>query len=303
MIDLYRINLNLLIALDILLEEKNVTRAAEKVSLSQAAMSNNLQQLRILFKDRLLVSEKNKLVLTSYAGEIQPKLHRVLEELGSIIKTGKSFDPATCKRTFKIGLTDYFASIIYPKLIPILERQTPNITINTIAITQMCSAEPFENGEYDIAIGRMAPAPSLVRKKSLMKENCVCIFNAEHPLAKKKKITLSEYMSFKQVAWRTDVPDNPNLISLAMAEIGAKSDAVLYLPYIDSLFRLLEKSNNYVSNVLKSAAQLGVGKYNIAIKSLPFESPEYEWCVAWHPRFDDDLAHQWLRNQIINIFS
>src|SRR3990167_521181 len=162
MIDLYRINLNLLIALDILLREKNVTRSAEEISLSQAAMSNNLKQLRIIFKDNLLISEKNKLVLTNYARELQPKLHRVLEELGSLIENGHSFDPATCNRMFKIGMADFFSSIIYPKLIPILEKQAPNIKINTIAITQMYNAEAFEKEAYDIGIGRMSPMPSYI---------------------------------------------------------------------------------------------------------------------------------------------
>ena len=302
MIDLYRVNLNLLIALDILLQEKNVTRSAEKISLSQAAMSNNLQQLRLLFKDKLLIPEKNKLVLTTYAKELQPKLHSVLVALGNIIEGGQSFDPATCNRTFKIGLTDYFADIIYPQLMQTLESLAPNLKINTIAITQMCSAEPFEKEAYDIGFGRMTPLPSFVRKKLLLKEGCVCILSAKHPLAKKKKMTISEYASFRQVAWRTDFPDNPHLIRLALEENGIKGEPVLYLPYIDSIFRLLEKSNNYICPITKSAALLGVEKYNIVIKPFPIKSPVYEWGIAWHPRFDDDMAHQWLRNQIIAIY-
>lgn len=302
MIDLYRINLNLLIALDILLREKNVTRSAEEISLSQAAMSNNLKQLRIIFKDNLLISEKNKLVLTNYARELQPKLHRVLEELGSLIENGHSFDPATCNRMFKIGMADFFSSIIYPKLIPILEKQAPNIKINTIAITQMYNAEAFEKEAYDIGIGRMSPMPSYIRRELLLKESCVCILSAKHPLAKKKKMTLSEYISFKHVAWRTDVTDNPYLIGLAIAENGVNSDTVLYVPYMDSLFRLLEKSNGYIAAVSENAAKLAIEKYKLVIKPFPMKSPEYEQHIAWHPRFDDDLAHQWLRNQIIAIF-
>ena len=303
MIDLYRINLNLLVALDILLQEKNVTRAAEKICLSQAAMSNNLKQLRTIFKDKLLIPEKNQLVLTSYAKELQQNLHRVLEELESIIKTGQSFDPATCNRMFKIGTTDYFSSIIYPKLIPMLERKAPNIRINTVAITQMYNAEPFEQEVYDIGIGRMSPMPSFIRKKLLLHELCVCILSAHHPLAKKKEISLHEYGSFKHIFWRTDFPDNPNLIDLAIKASGGKNDPVLFIPYMDSLFRILEKSNGYIATVLKGASLLSIEKYNLVIKPFPIKSPEYEQHIAWHLRFDDDLAHQWLRNQIINIFT
>ena len=203
--------------------------------------------------------------------------------LESIIKSGQSFDPATCNRMFNIGMTDYSASCIYPKLIPILEHQAPNIKINTVASTQMYSTKPFEKDEYDIGIGRMSPLPSYIQKKLLIKEGCVCVLNAQHPLAKKKEITLSEYSSFKHVSHRTDIPDNPNLVAMAIEESGGKVDAILYVPYIDSLFRLLEKSNGYIATVLKSAAQLSIGKYNLVIKPFPIKSPEYEWYIAWHP--------------------
>ena len=100
---------------------------------------------------------------------------------------------------------------------------------------------------------------------------------------KKKEITLSEYSSFKHVSHRTDIPDNPNLVAMAIEESGGKNDTILYVPYIDSLFRLLEKSNGYIATVLKSAAHLSIGKYNLVIKPFPIKSPEYEWYIAWHP--------------------
>ena len=70
---------------------------------------------------------------------------------------------------------------------------------------------------------------------------------------------------------------------MAIEESGGKNDTILYVPYIDSLFRLLEKSNGYIATVLKSAAQLSIGKYNLVIKPFPIKSPEYEWYIAWHP--------------------
>ena len=93
-----------------------------------------------------------------------------------------------------------------------------------------------------------------------------------------------------------------SLIDLAIESAGGKRNTILYVPYMDSLFRLLEKSNTYISTVLKSAALLGKGKYHFVMKPFPIKSPKYEWYIAWHPRFDDDLAHQWLRNQIMAIF-
>ena len=149
----------------------------------------------------------------------------------------------------------------------------------------------------------MSPLPSFIRKELLMKESCVCLLNAQHPLAKNKEITLSEYEAFKQVAWRTDTADSPYFIAQAIEASGAKNDVVLYIPFMDSIFRLLEKSNGYIAIVWKSAALLGIEKYNLVIKPFPIKSPEYEQHIAWHPRFDDDLAHQWFRNLIIDVFA
>ncbi|MCX7123961.1 MAG: LysR family transcriptional regulator, partial [Gammaproteobacteria bacterium] len=84
MIDLYRLNLNLLVALDVLLAEQSVTQAAKKLFMTQAAMSNNLQQLREIFKDELLIREKNRMTPTSYATSLQSRLHEILEELRSV---------------------------------------------------------------------------------------------------------------------------------------------------------------------------------------------------------------------------
>src|SRR4051812_29769674 len=109
MIELYRINLNLLVALDVLLAEQSVTKAAKKLFLTQAAMSNNLQQLREIFKDDLLIREKNGMILTSYALDLQPKLHQVLEELRTVVLAGQRFVPELSQRTFKVGMTDYMS--------------------------------------------------------------------------------------------------------------------------------------------------------------------------------------------------
>lgn len=121
--DLYRLNLNLLIALDILLQEQSVTQSAQKLSITQAAMSNNLQQLRNIFKDELLLREGTRMVLTSYARELQPKLHQVLQEVRSLVEGGQRFIPETSERIYRIAMTDYIASLLLPKLTSHLQKK------------------------------------------------------------------------------------------------------------------------------------------------------------------------------------
>jgi DNA-binding transcriptional LysR family regulator len=132
--DLYRVNLNLLIALDALLLEQSVTFAAKKLFITQAAMSNSLQQLRILFKDDLLVRDKSRMILTHYARELQPRLHQVVQEVHSLVVSGQRFEAKTSERVFKIGTSDYMAALLLPKLIACLQHQAPKMKIMTISV-------------------------------------------------------------------------------------------------------------------------------------------------------------------------
>src|SRR3990167_7170427 len=123
--NLHRINLNLLASLDILLQERSVTRAAERAFITQSGMSNTLQQLREIFKDKLLMREKNGMALTSFAKELQPQLHRVLQELGSLVINCRCFDPKKSTRVFKIALSDYLSALLLPKLLRVLKTHAP----------------------------------------------------------------------------------------------------------------------------------------------------------------------------------
>lgn len=300
--DLYRINLNLLIALDVLLTEQNVTRAAKKICIAQATMSNNLHQLRGILKDDLLVRKKSKMLLTSYAKTLHPRLRDVLEELRNIIDRDSPFDLTKCNRMIKIGLSDHWASLILPKLIPIIRHNAPNISINIIPLTQMYNAEPFEMGAYDLAIARATTMPPSIRTQLLLKDIGVCILNRNHPLAKKKKITLTEYCAYKHIACRIENPDFPSVTNQFLASKGLPPrDTVLSVPYIDAIFRVLEKSTDLIASAVKSKTLLVENKHYCVIKNLPIEIPCSEFHIAWHKQFDNDLTHQWIRNQIVNI--
>lgn len=300
--DLYRINLNLLIALDVLLTEQNVTRAAKKICIAQATMSNNLHQLRDILKDDLLVRKKNKMLLTNYAKTLRPRLRDVLEELRSIIDRDNPFDLAKCNRMLKIGLSDHWASLILPKLIPIVQRKAPNISINIIPITQMYNAEPFEMGAYDLAIARATTMPASIRTHFLLKDIGVCILNRNHPLAKKKKITLAEYCAYKHIACRVENPDFPSVVNQFLISKGLPPrDTVLSVPYIDTIFRILEKSTDLIADAVKSKTLLVENKHHCVIKTSPVETAYSEFHIAWHKQYDNDLAHQWIRNQLIDI--
>jgi DNA-binding transcriptional LysR family regulator len=299
--DLYRSNLNLLIALDILLAEQSVTNAAKRLFITQAAMSNNLQQLREIFKDELLIREKNRMILTAFSKDLQPRLHRVLQDLGGLVSCGQRFKPETSKRIFKIGMSDYMMALILPKLICTIQKKAPNITINAISASQLGALEPFEKEEYELAIGKSFDSPALLRKEFLFKDNVMCVLNDDHPLAKKKKITLTDYLAYKHIAVSPMHPNMSSYIEQVLSKFDVRRDTQLTVPFVVPIFKLIEQSNQLIGTIMKCMISLYNDNHRFVVKSLPFETPEIEFHMMWHKRFDDDLGHQWLRNQILEI--
>lgn len=300
--DLYRINLNLLIALDMLLLERSVTLAAKKLFITQAAMSNNLQQLREIFKDELLMREKNYMVLTHYAKELQPKLHQVLQEVHSLITSGQSFVPEKSDRTFKIGLNDYMSSLLLPKLFCLLKKKAPNLKIVVTAMDNISTAEPFERGDYDLCVGKAFNPAESIRTHLLYQETISCIVNPNHPLAKKKKITLKDYLSGQHVAMCGNNPLHPPIIEQALARLGLQRNVKVGLPFVNPILSIIEKSDTLIGTVVHRIAERYQKHFNYVIQPLPLDIPEINIYLAWHQRCENDFGHQWLRQQIIELF-
>jgi len=300
--NLYRVNLNLLIALDALLLEGSVTNASKKLFITQAAMSNNLQQLRELFKDDLLIREKNHMVLTAYAKELQPKLHQVLQELQCLIVSGQRFDPLSSDRVFKIGLTDYLVSLLMPKLLRYLQAKAPNIKLSIVSVHHLSNSDAFEKGEYDLAIGKVAGLKPTISTQLLFKETACCVMHRDHPLNKKKIITLDDYLSYHHIAVRADNPNFPPVIEESLAKLGHKRNVRIEVPFVLPIFKLLEEQTDLIATIIRSITLLCPSpKY--VIRDLPFHIPEIKFYLAWHQRYNSDLGHQWLRNIILKIGS
>lgn len=301
--ELRKINLNLLVSLDYLLAEQSVTKAARKMFLTQAAMSNNLQQLRNIFKDPLLLREKHRMILTQYAKELQSKLHEVLQELHTLINNGQCFLPHTSQRIFKIGMSDYMVPLVMPKLLIHLEKYAPSIKILIVPLSRLGSAEAFERGDYDLAIGKLICKEPILQSHLLFKDKGVCIVNQHNPLAAKKKITFNDYLNAEHIAIRADTdPSFPSLVEEALTQLGVTRNIKIALPYITPIFKLIEKSECLLSTVMSSMAHLYQKEHNFVIKALPFKMPTIDFYLVWHKRHESDLGHRWLRDYFRDCF-
>ena len=299
MIDLYRLNLNLLVALDVLLAEQSVTQAAKKLFMTQAAMSNNLQQLREIFKDELLIREKNRMVPTSYATSLQSRLHEILEELRSVVLVGQCFLPEVSRRTFRIMMTDYMSALVLPKLLKSLEEKAPDIKIVVVPIDCNMQSTVSAVSDYDLAVCKGQYADSNMQKKFFFKDSAVSIVNAKHPLAKQEAMSLEEYLAYPHIAICLNSPEVPTLVEEALSKLNRARRIKVGIPFVGVIFQMIQASCELIGTVPEQVAKLYQAQYGFAIKPLPFAMDEIEFNLLWHSRHDNDDGHRWLREELM----
>ena len=169
--DIHALDLNLFLALDSLLREKSVTRAAESLGVTQSAMSHRLKNLRRLFDDPLLVRGEEGYLLTPTAQRLEPYVNRGLTEFRLALENKNRFDPATSNRTFYLLTYDYVDHLIVPHLLSLIQQTAPNVRLIVRPLLQAQWARALEQGEADLAVGVYFPDSHVLKKRRLLEDN------------------------------------------------------------------------------------------------------------------------------------
>lgn len=296
-----RINLNLLVALNALLTERHVTRAGEKIGITQSAMSNALNQLRDIFQDELLVRRPKSMVPTARALELAPKLRQVLEQVQSLVNDQQGFDPSKAERVFVIGMSDYSEFVILPTLCRQLREIAPGITIKVRHINQLGDSLPFESGEIELGIGLMGEKSAQLNSELLFKAPIVCIARADHPLMK-KPLTLEKYLKADHLRIVYQNDPLPTGTDLALKKLGATRKSPVSLPHLLPALFTLRDTDLLVTFPEPLTAEFA-SKLGLTMQPAPFEVSPTEVFLAWHRQLDNDAGHTWLRKLIIAIAS
>ncbi len=199
-VNISSININLLNVLNTLFKERNTTRAAKKLGISQPAVSHSLKKLREIFNDDLLVKPPNskKLQLTQFAKTLQHQVEETVVRIQSVLNF-KDFDPSNTKRKFKIALTDYCACLLLSDLYMKLREIAPQVSIETFPFDLEQVQNQIELNEIDIAIGEFLNIPSNknIFYKHLFKDKIVCTLSSTHPLlAKENKLSFENFAKY-----------------------------------------------------------------------------------------------------------
>ncbi len=298
MVNIRTFDLNLLLALKALVEEKSVSRAAEKLCISQPAMSHVLRRMRSRLDDPILVRSSSGMVPTARALALLGPTVAVLREIERIVQPRPEFDPATSHRRFVIATSDYVVFTLLPPLAEAMARFAPNIEVR---IRQPITGPPhvaMEEENIDLAIGfdAMLGNTPHVRSDTLMHENIVCITRQCNSVVPGNDITLEQFLECKHmlITWREA---GTGLIDDCLAKLGLHRDISIVLPNFFTTPWILERTNLLLCLPHRMADKF-VQLAPLKILSIPLDLPPYHLMMLWHPRQEKDQAHMWLREHL-----
>jgi DNA-binding transcriptional LysR family regulator len=293
------LDLNLLISLDALIEEANVTRAAARLNISQPALSAQLTRLRHLFGDPLLVpSETGRgMIPTTRAMALKDRLHVVLKDIESLVKQSAVFQPLTAERTFTVAANDNAIIMMGLDLIDRLARRGgPNIRIRFRGSSDQATTL-LERGDVDILIGVEKDIPRGMKATRLFTDRFLMAQRRGHPRGS-SPLSLVEYCGLKHVLVSYSGPDFHGAIDDQLKALG-KDRTVAVSVHQYHLAPMVVAGSDYVCTLPERF--LSHFAYHLDSFELPFEAPAFSLLAAWHPRSHADPAHIWLRDQLSEI--
>ncbi|TNC88538.1 MAG: LysR family transcriptional regulator, partial [Thalassolituus sp.] len=194
--NLDRIDLNLLVYLDVLLREGSVTKAAHQLGITQPAMSNGLRRLRELFGDPLLVRTSEGMTATERAQELQPVIRKALGELEMALQPLEEFEAQVSHRVFRIMVSDYAESTLVPELVKRLRSDAPDVILDVLTPSDV-TFKDVEAGKVDMAINRFDEMPQSFHQMTLWQDDFVCLVNPDHPRV--SQFDLDAYLASKHI--------------------------------------------------------------------------------------------------------
>lgn len=293
--NLRQIDLNLLVTLDTLLSEHNVTRTAERLNFSQPSVSVHLTKLRIIFDDPLLLPGPRGMRPTAKADQLRKPLREALEALTQVVVPTSPFDPTVATHTWRIAAADYGESAILLPALAGLRSLAPATRVAVLEAVPARLAKQAEQGEIDLAFHTRDDAPQNLRHRTLFTERYVLVGRTDHPHLK-RRLALSQFCKLEHVIVSPDGGGFYGITDEVLSKSGLKRRVVLSVPHFLFMMSVLEKTDL----VAMLPSRLVHNNNMLRIIEPPLDIPGFEMVMLWHERSHHDPAHQWLREHIAN---
>lgn len=290
-----RYDLNLLPVFVVLMEERNVTRAAERLGITQPALSNTLNRLRETMRDPLFVRERYGIRPTELAEEIAPAIAEALAKLDDVILGQQDFDPLTAERLFTIAPNDYVEFVLVPAIVERLREVAPGIRLRLTPFGSDVAETGVMSGTTALVLGRMTDPPDNLVVQHLMEDGLACVLRADHPDIG-GSISRDEYERLKHVNMLPPGRLRAGLFQ-SLERQGLKREVAVSVTHFLSIPELVAVTDYCTTLPTLICRRIALDP-RLKVLPPPVDLGTFPVQMAWHVRYRNDPAHRWLRSLI-----
>lgn len=293
-----RYDLNLLPVFLALMEERSVTRAAERLGITQPALSNALTRLRDTLKDPLFIRERYGMRPTAKAEALAPVIAAALDQLDGVVRDQQDFDPASAQQLFTLAPNSYVEFVLMPALVTRLRTRAPGIRLRLTPYGSDLAETGVTSGTTALALGRFVNPPNNLVVRHLMDEGLDCVVRADHPQVG-SKLTRKQYEQLKHV----------NVLPLGRLKFGLfqrlereglRREVAVSVTHFLAVPEMVAVSD-YCATLPRLICRRLAGDPRLKVLPPPVDLGTFPVEMAWHARYRHDPAHRWLRQQIVEV--
>ncbi len=295
---LRRVDLNLLPIFDALLRERNVTRAAERVFLSQPAMSNALKRLRETLDDPILVRGARGMQATPRALALEAPVRAILVQIARAVRPAQPFDPATSRMRFVIAMNDYGENVVMPALAARLCQIAPHVelAVHTLGADKL---EPLlESGALTLVIGvqEYTDLPARLNSEPWIEERLVCLVSREHASSERLRLTLKRFLQQRHV-YPSPLGLTSNIVETWLEKQSLRREIAVTTRSYWAAANVVAHTDYVLSAPRRIAAKLA-SQLPLRMLEPPAGFPGFRLLLIWHPLYERDPATAWLLEQL-----
>ncbi len=293
-----RIDVQLLRVLYLVLKEQSVSRAADRLGITQPAVSSALKRLRDLTGDQLIVRTRNGMAATERALSFMEPLKQAIDGIDRVLDLADTFEAKTTLREFGVGAPDYFDAFFLSNLSATLRQEAPNARLNVRSLSLDIDFERLlEEGDIDVVIGNWPHPPDYLRTSPLFDDEVVCIVSERHPLAKKGEITAEDYLKAQHLAPVPYAGGIRGAIDEHVYRLGQRRDIRVSLPYFHVAPYVLT-TTDLIFTTGRRFAEPFARILPLKVLPAPLDFPPLRFYQLWHERTHESTAVRWLRERI-----
>jgi LysR family transcriptional activator of mexEF-oprN operon len=290
--ELRKADINLMVVFETLMQERNVTRAAEKLFLGQPTISAALNRLRNLLNDPLFIRVGHRMEPTARAHEILKHLTPALDAMSIALSLSTDFDPSVSKMTFRIGLSDDVEFGLLPAMLHAIRKEAPGVVIVVKHVDYLNISEVLMSGDITVGVCMTRELPANAKRK-LLRNVKPCLVRADKPVT---PMTLDEYCARPHVVV-SHVASVSSFADEWLTALGRKRQVVLSVPQFTTLPALMAGTDLIAG--LSDYAASAMGALGLLYdEPLPFPTPGLDLSMTWLSVMDNDPAERWLRGRI-----